>query len=145
MINDIDHTFLYLLTVCMSSLEKCLFRALAHFFNWVVCFSIRLYMSFFKNMLWIVIQLYSNMGFPGGVVVKNLPARAGDARDMGSIPGSEKSPGGGNDNPLQYSCLGNSMDRGGWWATVHGVAKSWTWLSDCTHTPNVHIYNMNYL
>ena len=77
-------------------------------------------------MLWIVIQLYSNMGFPGGVVVKNLPARAGDARDMGSIPGSEKSPGGGNDNPLQYSCLGNSMDRGGWWATVHGVAKSWT-------------------
>ena len=66
------------------------------------------------------------MGFPGGVVVKNLPARAGDARDMGSIPGSEKSPGGGNDNPLQYSCLGNSMDRGGWWATVHGVAKSWT-------------------
>ena len=69
-------------------------------------------------MLWIVIQLYSNMGFPGAMVLKkkkkNLPARAGEARDMSSIPGSERSCGGGNDNPLQYSCLGNSMDRGVW-------------------------------
>ena len=63
------------------------------------------------------------MGFLGGSTVKNLPANAGDA---GSIPGSGKSPGEGNDNPLQYSCLGNSMDRGAWWATVHGVAKSQT-------------------
>ena len=60
------------------------------------------------------------MGFLGGSTVKNLPANAGDA---GSIPGSGKSPGEGNDKPLQYSCLGNSMDRGAWWATVHGVAK----------------------
>jgi len=48
----------------------------------------------------------------------------GDARSMGSIPGSEKSPEGGNGNPLQYSCLGNPMDKGAWWATVHGAAKS---------------------
>ena len=66
------------------------------------------------------------MGFPGGAVVKNPPAYAGDSRDMGSIPGSGRSPGVGNGNPPQCSCLGNPMDRGTQWATVHGVAKSWT-------------------
>ena len=65
-------------------------------------------------------------GFPGGSVVKNLPANAGDAGDMGLILGWGRSPGGGNGNPLQYFCLENPMDRGAWWATVHGVAKSWT-------------------
>ena len=59
-------------------------------------------------------------------MVKNLPADAGDARDMGSIPGLESSPGVGNGNPLQYSCLENPMDGGAWWAPVDGVAKSWT-------------------
>ena len=54
-------------------------------------------------------------------MVKNLPASAGD---MGSIPGSGRSPGGGNDNPLQYSCLENSMERGAWRVTAHGVTKS---------------------
>ena len=58
------------------------------------------------------------------LVVKNLPASAGDIRDVGSIPGSGKSPGGGNGNPPQYSCLENPMDKGAWWATVHGVTKS---------------------
>ena len=57
-------------------------------------------------------------------MVKNPPDNAGDERDMGSIPGSGRSPGEGNGNPLQYSCLGKPMDRGAWWATVHGVAKS---------------------
>ena len=56
-------------------------------------------------------------------MVKNLPARAGDAGDMGSIPGSERSSGGGNDNLLQYSCLGNSMERGAWWAIAHGIGE----------------------
>ena len=60
------------------------------------------------------------MSFPGGSVVKNLPASGVDA---GLIPGSGRSPGEGNGNPLQYSCLKNSMDRGAWWATVHGVTK----------------------
>jgi len=60
------------------------------------------------------------------LVVKNLPASAGDKKDMGSIPRSGKSAGGGHDNPLHYSCLENSMDRGGWWATVHRVSKSLT-------------------
>ena len=62
------------------------------------------------------------MGFPGGTVVKNLPANAGDTRDAGLIPGSGRFPGEGNGNPLQYSCLESSMDRGAWWAAVHGVA-----------------------
>ena len=59
-------------------------------------------------------------------MVKNPPANAGDPRDAGSILGSGRSPGGGNGNPLQYSCLGNSMDRGAWRATVHEVTKSGT-------------------
>ena len=62
------------------------------------------------------------------LVVKNPPADAGDKRDMGSIPGSGRSPGGGHGRLLKYSCLENLMDRGAWWATVHSVAKSWTQL-----------------
>ena len=62
------------------------------------------------------------------LVVKNPPANVGDLRDSSSIPGLRRSQGGGHGNPLQYSCLGNPMDRGAWRAIVHGVAKSWTWL-----------------
>ena len=58
------------------------------------------------------------------LVVKSLPANAGDIRDAGSIPGLGRSPGEGHGNPLQYSCLKNPMDRGAWWATVHGVEES---------------------
>ena len=71
-----------------------------------------------KNLSWTP----ASTGFPGGSVVKSLPANAGDT---GSILGSGRSPGEGNGNPLQYSCLGNPMDRGTWQATAHGVAKSW--------------------
>ena len=67
------------------------------------------------------------MSFPGSSIVKNLPAKAGD---MDSIPGSGRSPGEGNGNPLQYSCLENSVDRGAEQATVHGVAER----HDCVHT-----------
>ena len=74
------------------------------------------------------------MGFPGGSVVKDMPANAGDS---GLILGSERSPGEGNGNPLQYFCLVNPMDRGAWWATTHRVANSWTWLG--THTHLIHI------
>ena len=59
-------------------------------------------------------------------MVKNPPANAGDARDAGSIPGSERSPGEGSGNPLQYSCLESLMDRGAWWATVLKVTESGT-------------------
>ena len=64
--------------------------------------------------------------FPGGSVVKNPPVNAGNTRDVGSTSGSGRSPGGGNGNPLQYSCPGNPVDKGTWWVTVHGVTKSWT-------------------
>ena len=63
------------------------------------------------------------MGFPGGSVVKNSPANAGE---MGSVPGLGRSPAEGNDNPLQYSCLENFMNRGAWGTAVHEVAKSQT-------------------
>ena len=66
-------------------------------------------------------------GLPGGSMVKNLPAISGD---MGLTPGLGRSPGKGNSNPLQYSCLGNPMDRGVWRAIVHGVANIWTSLRD---------------
>ena len=64
-------------------------------------------------------------GFPGGARVKNPLANAEDTRDLGSIPGWGGSPGVGNSNLLQYPCLENSMDRGAWWDTVHGVAKGY--------------------
>ena len=61
-------------------------------------------------------------------MVKNLPSNAGDRRDVGSIPGSGRSSGGGYGIPFQYSCLANTMDRGTWQATDHGISKSWTQL-----------------
>ena len=64
------------------------------------------------------------------LAAKNLTANAGDIRDMGSIPALGRSPGGGHSDPLQDSCLENSMDRGAWWTTVYRVAKSRTQLSD---------------
>ena len=85
--------------------------------------------SYFSKMvtlqsLWLALH-HTGKGFPGGAAVKNPPANAGDTGDVGLIPGLGRSPGGGNGNPLQYSCLENSMDRGAWWVTVHGVTKSW--------------------
>ena len=70
----------------------------------------------------------AEVGFSSGSAVKNLPANVGDA---GLIPGSGRSPGEGNGNPLQYFCLENPMDGGAWWATVHGVTES-----DVTLTQN---------
>ena len=67
------------------------------------------------------------MGSPGGPVVKNLPANIGN---VGLTPGSGRSPGEGNGSPLQYSCLGNCLNRGAWQAAVYGVAKNWTRLSN---------------
>ena len=73
------------------------------------------------------------MGLPGGSVGQEANCNAGDTGDADSIPGSGRSPGGGNGNPLQYSCLGNPMDRGAWWATVQGVTKTQTQMSVHTH------------
>ena len=69
------------------------------------------------------------------LVVKNLPANTGDVREVGLISGLGRSPGEKHGNPVQYSCLENPMDAGAWWATVHGVTKSWTRLKRLsTHT-----------
>ena len=80
------------------------------------------------------IKLSSHHVVPGtsqvALLVKNLPANAGDARDMDLIPGSGRSPGEENGNPFQYSCLESPMDGGTWWAIVRGVPKSWTLLSN---------------
>ena len=69
----------------------------------------------------VCVCVHTYMGFPGGSVVKNLPAKAGD---VGLIPGLGRSPEKGNGNVLQYYCQGNPMDKGAWWATVHGVTES---------------------
>ena len=75
------------------------------------------------------VKVSSGKDFPSGSDGEESACNAGD---LDSIPGSERSPGEGNSNPLQYSCLENPMDRGAWWATVHGVAKSGTRLSNFT-------------
>ena len=77
--------------------------------------------------MWEREQEIKNKGFPGDSEVKKPPAYSGD---VGLIPGLGRSPGEGKDNPPQYSCLGYPMNREAWWATVHGVAKSWTQLSN---------------
>ena len=99
----------FILTLHISSLLN--IREISHYLNDKQSY------TYFLMEVWLI------YGFPGGSVVKNLPANAGDT---GLTPGSGRSPGKESDNLLQYSCLGNSMDRGDWWATVHGVAKSWT-------------------
>ena len=83
----------------------------------------------FKNRNHFLRQPSELLGFPGGSEVKVSACNVGD---RGSIPGLGRSPGEGNDNPLQYYCLENPMGGGAWW--VHGVAKSWTRLSDFTFT-----------
>ena len=96
--------------------------------SFAFCFLIVLTESLlFKSRATILLSLLRRMGFPGGSDGKESACNSGDA---GSIPGSGRSPGEGNGNPLQCSCLENPMDRRDWWATVHGVAKSWTGLSD---------------
>ena len=77
------------------------------------------------------------MGFPGGSAAKNLPAYAGDTGSEGLIPGVGRTPGGGNDNPLQYSCLKNPMDRGIQQATIYRVTKE----SDTTEELSTHAYS----
>ena len=82
----------------------------------------------------------SHLGFPGGTVIKNLPANAEDAEDMGLIHELERSPGRGNSNPLQYSCLGNFMDRGAWRVIVHWVTESDTADHTCIKPSDVTLW-----
>ena len=92
------------------------------------CFSFEILSLIY--LVWFTLRgLPLEVGFPGSSDGKDSACNAGDP---GLIPGSERSPGEGNDCPLQYSCLENPVDRGAWWATVHGVTKSRTWLSHFT-------------
>ena len=79
-----------------------------------------------------------------GLAVKNSPANAGDIRDTGSIPGSGRCPGGGHGNTLQYFCLENPRDRGAWWATVHGAAKSQTRLKQLSMHARTHTHTQRF-
>ena len=91
--------------------------------------SIRLCKNVIQNFCFLI-SLGASGSFPGGSVVKNSTANTGDSGDASLISGLGTFPAEGNGNPLQYSCLENFMDRGASQATVHGVAKSWTWLSN---------------
>ena len=73
------------------------------------------------------------------LVVKNLPANTGEVSEVGLIPGSGQSPGGGNGNPLEYSCLENPIERGFWQATVHGVRKSQSDMTEATNTQHMYL------
>ena len=99
---------------------------------------------FYGNFSEIVLHfnplLSSTVGIPRWLRGKESTANAGDAGDSGLIPGSGRSPWGGNGNPLQYSCLGNPTNIWAWQATVHGVAKSLTWLSDWPHIIHCNFY-----
>ena len=105
--------------LCLSLFHSC----------WPPCSSRPHCLPALLNSLYIIIYL----GFPGGSVIKNLPVNAEDAGDTGSIPGSERSPGGAIATHSSIFCLGNSVDRGAWRATVHGVVKSQTQLITYIH------------
>ena len=87
------------------------------------------------SLAFVCVYSFLGGGFSGGSVIKNPPA---EAEGTSLIPGLGRSPGEGNGNPLQYSCLGNPMDRGAWWATVHRVTKNQTRLN--IHTHNILLY-----
>ena len=89
-------------------------------------------------VFWISLRYTYVQASQVALVVKKLPANAGDIRDLGSIFGLGRSSGAGHSHPLQYSCLENPMNRGDWWAMVHRVTKNWTWLK--WFSMHAHIY-----
>ena len=116
-------------------------KILTFWMSWILQAFIPSLSLLLKLLSWYLLKkiLHKKFYLQVALVIKNPPASAGDAREASSIPGAGRSPGEGNGNPRQYSCLENPMDREAWWATVHGVAKSRTRLS--THTLT-HIYGI---
>ena len=118
------------LTLAVSNMTEVLYESLTH----QISLSMPPFYYYFFN--WNIVDLCTSQVL---LVVKNPPANAGDIRDVNSIPRSGRSPGEGNDNPLQCFCRGNPLDRGAWRDIVHGVAKSQTqqkWLSMHTRSPS---------
>ena len=97
------------------------------------CTQTQIIYNIYLSLSIIYLSIIIYLGFPGGSVIKNLPVNAEDAGDTGSIPGSERSPGGAIATHSSIFCLGNSVDRGAWRATVHGVVKSQTQLITYIH------------
>ena len=108
--------------------------------NWVSCFACRFFTIWATRKATIVPYYW---GFPGGISAKESTYNARGYRDTSSTPGQRRSPGGGDGNPFQCSCLENSMDRGAWWAVVYGVAKSQTRLSTHIDTPLIIDFILN--
>ena len=100
------------------------FSSLFRFGCWIIEFNSEFSFFFIAKPIAVIFSVI--VVFPIVSVIKSPPA---NARDVGLIPGLGRSPREGNGNPLQYSCLENPMDRGAWWATIHRVTKSWTWMS----------------
>ena len=125
------HAYIYQIFFIHASIDVhwCFFHSLTIVnnaaMNLEVCF--KFMFTFIFSYIYPKVKFLGHNGFPGGSEVKASACKAGDP---GSIPGSRGSPGEGNRNPLQYSCLENPMGGGAWWATVHGVAQSRTRLSD---------------
>ena len=121
----------------ITSISNCVLLQGEQIFNWIYANNYVARKRIFKSFQILKVSgrdegncfsfAYKGMGFPDGWDGIESAYNAGDPC---LIPGLERSPGEGNDYTLQYSCLENSMDRGAWWATVHGIAKRWTWLSD---------------
>ena len=115
--------------------------------SWIMCSSCHCLLTL-NLIIWNIHILYIPYGsFPDGSLRKKSSLNAGHAGDVGSTPGSERSHRVGNGNPLLHSCLENPMDKENWWATVHGVAKSQTWLSNwaCIYSMCIlHIFILYY-
>ena len=131
-ISNIEHLFMCLLVICISSLEAYLFRSSANFFDWVVWF-------------------FCSVGLPQWLSSKASACNAREAGDAGWVSRLGRSPGGGHGNLRQYTCQENPMDEGGWWAAVHRVAKSWAWLKWLSRSTTqscmrcLHIFKINHL
>ena len=135
----------------VSGIENLYVIYILKYFSILICICINTYLMYMYICVYIYIHIYTFMfyiytytyitygGFLGGSMVKNPPTNARDSGVTGSIPESGRSTEEGNGNSLQYSCLGNPMDRRAWRATVHGVSKSQTQLSNWEHT---HAYNI---
>ena len=124
--------FIYLITHHLSIISIIYQSSIIYVPNYHFCHLICLFpWAYSQGFIWTFVSLSSVTGLPGSL---NGKESACNARDLGSIPVSGRSPGEGHGNPLQYSCLENQMDRRAWWATVHGVAMSRTWLKTNTFT-----------